>query len=90
MKVVLFKAWSNLDKCWTYHLDIEEPSIWSQWLWYGIGSALKNKKVNLYPYPPFKTEQKIKILKSYKGERFSATWYGEQIGKTILKDMGQK
>jgi len=85
MNIELYEGWSYLDKHWSYFVYIDEKSNWSQWVFFGMGAILKDNKYYIYPFKPFDSWKRIKLLKKYKGTKYSATWYGRRIGEIILK-----
>lgn len=82
--------YSDLDKMHEFYLDCGTPSVYTQWIFFGIGQIINSdKKVYLYPYyPNWKSIKTIKEYKANSGHNYS--WYGQRIGKIILKTLKQK
>jgi len=89
MTIRLGYCYSDLDKMHEFYLDCGVPSVYTQWIFFGIGQIITDKKgINIYPYyPTWKSIKKIKEYEANSGKSY--TWYGQRIGKIILKKLLQ-
>lgn len=79
--------YSDIDKQHEFYIDCGNPSCYTQWVFFGIGQIITDKKnINIYPhYPTWKSIKKIKEYKTNSGKNY--TWYGNRIGIIILKKL---
>lgn len=82
--------YSELDKQHEFYLDCGGESVYSQWIYFGIGQIITNKKdVHIYSFYP--SWRAVKTLKEYTGTSGkNYVWYGNRIGKIILKKLGKE